>query len=280
MAGSGARLKVSLLVWLRCRMFLQHRAPGGDQQLLPACCSCRQALQRCPEANGPACLPDVLFAHCHVFVCCLPLLRLCVGTVAEHMGTKTAVQIRSHAQKFFSKLTKGTAAESEWHMLAGLVSHGQQLLDQVVHDMQPASKAGLQQWVTEWFGSVCSQTCVRKQSTARAASKVGHLHVRGRILLCQNCTPMRALPAAAQQLQAAVLAVVTLRWVRLCVQVNASRYPHLAPSASPSPPSPSRLCQVCRQLAACQARRPPARLPETARAAGATLHGGCSSLLG
>lgn len=41
---------------------------------------------------------------------------------AEHMGTKTAVQIRSHAQKFFSKLTKGTAAESEYLVLARQLS--------------------------------------------------------------------------------------------------------------------------------------------------------------
>jgi hypothetical protein len=66
------------------------------------------------------------------------------------MGTKTAVQIRSHAQKFFSKLTKGTAAESERHMLAGLVGHGQQLLDQVVHDMQPGNDRAL--------NSLCQQS--------------------------------------------------------------------------------------------------------------------------
>jgi len=28
---------------------------------------------------------------------------------AEHIGTKTAVQIRSHAQKFFSKLVRGSS---------------------------------------------------------------------------------------------------------------------------------------------------------------------------
>ncbi len=30
--------------------------------------------------------------------------------LAEHIGTKTAVQIRSHAQKFFSKLEREQAA--------------------------------------------------------------------------------------------------------------------------------------------------------------------------
>ena len=33
-----------------------------------------------------------------------------LGGRAEHIGTKTAVQIRSHAQKFFSKLEKEQAA--------------------------------------------------------------------------------------------------------------------------------------------------------------------------
>jgi hypothetical protein len=89
------------------------------------------------------------------------------------MGTKTAVQIRSHAQKFFSKLTKGTAAESEWHNLAGLVGqHRQQLLDQVVRHMHPSSGCALNSWcrqsrvaAIESSGSVSPQIIARKSSS-------------------------------------------------------------------------------------------------------------------
>lgn len=34
-----------------------------------------------------------------------------LAPVAEHIGTKTAVQIRSHAQKFFSKVSQPSRAQ-------------------------------------------------------------------------------------------------------------------------------------------------------------------------
>ena len=37
------------------------------------------------------------------------MLILVFSALSEHIGSKTAVQIRSHAQKFFDKVERGTA---------------------------------------------------------------------------------------------------------------------------------------------------------------------------
>ena len=53
-------------------------------------------------ASFPSCFPDCAAT---LPACCRAWRR-----IEDHIGTKTAVQIRSHAQKFFSKLEKAQAA--------------------------------------------------------------------------------------------------------------------------------------------------------------------------